>query len=234
MKTKRMKWLAALGGALGLGWAGNASAYVPVWVSSDSLTITITPTTDLGVDVDTTTTRLNDTDTPGTMSLSMQLGATAYFVSPATVTILGTFNNQEVQLKAACLDSWAIDADETAEADKVQVYALFSTLDNSVPTEAQFAQGGDYRHLVTGTPKWAGESLGSENNDTTDNVFEIPSSLPFSGGTEAGVGGGSDMDRLQVGNIRQLYLRVDAPPSSSVSAEQEIQVTLTADSGVGH
>jgi len=210
----------------------------PAWADpvpendKDSLTITILPSLDFGVDIDTATTQFGSVALGSAKTLT--LGTTEYLTAPAAVTVLGNFMNQELSVAAAGLDTWTVDTDDVAEADKVQVYALFSTLDNSVPTEAQFAQGGDYRHLVTGTPKWAGESLGSENNDTTDNVFEIPSSLPFSGGTEAGVGGGSDMDRLQVGNIRQLYLRVDAPPISSVSAEQEIQVTLTADSGVGH
>ena len=219
--TKAMKTMGLMlaMGSLAL-WGVQAQAADP---DLDSLTITITPTTDLGVDVDTTTTRLNDTDTPGTMSLSMQLGATAYFVSPATVTILGTFNNQEVQLKAACLDSWAIDADETAGADQVQVYALFSVDKTSRPVELEFEQGGDARHLVTGTNKEAGETAGSENDDLTGNQYEIAAANTMAGGT--------NMDNLAVGTQKQLWIRVDTPPTSTSEDQQRVQVTLTAVSG---
>ncbi|HAH07719.1 MAG TPA: hypothetical protein DCM05_14560 [Elusimicrobia bacterium] len=217
-KVKAMGLLLAMGiAALGVMQAQAADPDL------DSLTITIQPATDLGVDVDTTTARLSDTDTPGTMSLTMQLGATAYLVSPASVTILGTFNNQEVQLKAACLDSWAIDADETAEADKVQVYALFSVDKASRPVELEFAQGGDARHLVTGTNKEAGETAGSENDDLAGNQFEIAAANTMAGGT--------NMDNLAVGTQKQLWIRVDTPPTSTSEDQQRVQVTLTAVSG---
>ncbi|HAH07720.1 MAG TPA: hypothetical protein DCM05_14565 [Elusimicrobia bacterium] len=205
---------------LALAGAWRAEAADP---DLDSLTITIQPATDLGVDVDTTTARFSETDTPGTMTLALQMGATAYLVSPASVTILGNFNNQEVQMSAACLDSWTIDADETAEADKVQVYALFAVNKTSRPVELEFGQGSDGRHQVTGAQKLAGETAGSENDDLTGNQFEIAAANTMAGGT--------NMDNLAVGTQKQLWMRVDAPPNSSSDDNQRVVVTLTAVTG---
>jgi hypothetical protein len=191
--------------------------------NSDSLTITITPTTDLGVDVDTTTTRFTLTDTPGTMALTMQLNDKAYFVSPATVTILGNYNNQEVQLSAVALNSWTVDTDEVDEADQVQLYALFAADKGAHPTDADFDQGTDGRHQVKGAAKMAGETVvGVENNDLTGNQFEI---------ADASMAQGTDMDNLAVGAVKQLWLRVNTPLTSTTEEAVSVTITLTAMTG---
>jgi hypothetical protein len=139
------------------------------------------------------------------------------------VTILGNYNNQEVQLSAACLDSWAIDTDEIAKADKVQLYALFSVNKASRPVELEFGQGADRRHLVTSAVKVAGEAQGSEVDANTGNQFEIAAANAMTGGTS--------MDNLPVGAQKQLWMRVDAPPTSNSEDQQRLMVTLTAVNG---
>ncbi|MFA6028722.1 MAG: hypothetical protein WC969_02580 [Elusimicrobiota bacterium] len=207
-----------------LGAGGALAADTNPLNDSDSLTITITPATDLGVDVDTTTTRFSAADTPGTMSLSLALGATAYFVSPATVTILGNFNNQEVELKAQALDQWTVDADDVVnETNAAQLYALFAQDKDAHPDEAEFQQGDDGRHMVRTAPAVAGEPDGAEDDTLAANTYEI---------NNGDMPNGADMDNLPVNTVRQLWLRLDAPTFSDWSGVQRFVVTLTAVTGV--
>jgi hypothetical protein len=204
-----------LGAAVGQAWADPNTSN-----DKDSLTITIQPNVDLGVDVDTTTTKF--VTAGGNLTGTMALGATDYLVSPASVTILGNFSNQEVQVEAAGLDSWTVDADETAAQNQVQVYALFAVNKTSRPVEAEFGSDSA-RHLVTGAAQTAGEAVGAaENGDRTDNRYEIP---------VADMTSGTDMDGLAVGTLKQLWLRLDAPPSTTSDENQRVVVTLTAVNG---
>ncbi len=196
-----------------------------VWADdqdSDSLTITITPSVDFGVDLDTGTTELDGTLL--SVAKALTLNTTAFLTSPATMTILGDFNNQEVSVQAVGLDTWTVDTDENIGLDEVQVYALFTNTsrgEGDTPSEADFDQGSDGRHLVTGTPVFAGEV--SENDLDDDNNYEYVGLAP----------GGIDMDNMQVGDKRHLWLRLDTPGTTSVSGtDQRIQITLTAESGV--
>ena len=112
MKTTKTTWTLKamlLGATLGL-VSGDAWADPDSSNDSDSLTISVTPNVDLGVNVDTGTAKWE-----GSADLTMTLAtnATAYLASPATVTVLGTFNNQEVQVQGAALDTWALDRKST-------------------------------------------------------------------------------------------------------------------------
>lgn len=205
-----------LGAVVGQAWADPNTSN-----DKDSLTITIQPNVDLGVNVDTTTTKF--VAAGGDLTGTMAIGATDYLVSPASVTILGNFGNQEVELAAAGLDTWGIDGDESAEADKVQVYALFAVNKTSRPVEAEFGQGADARHLVTVGAKKAGELPADEDNDLTDNQFEI---------ADTSMTGGANVDGMAVdGSVKQLWLRLDAPSSTTSDENQRIVVTLTAING---
>ncbi len=204
-----------LGAVVGQAWADPNAAN-----DLGQFTVTIQPNVDLGVQVDTTTTKF--VTAGGNLTGTMALGATDYLVSPASVTILGNFSNQEIELQAAGLDSWTVDGDETAAQDQVQVYALFAVNKTSRPVEAEFGQGGDARHLVTGL-KMAGETLaGGEDDNLTGNQFEI---------ANADMTSGTNMDGLTVGTLKQLWLRLDAPPATTSDENQRVQLTLTAKSG---
>ncbi|MFA6093269.1 MAG: hypothetical protein WC986_09995 [Elusimicrobiota bacterium] len=219
MKTTMKVMTGLLAGlALGLLSLGSAQA-----ATSDSLSITITPSVTMGVDVDTATTRFTG-GAIGDMTLSMAPGATAYFVSPASVTVQGDFNNQELQLQAAALNNWTIDGDEVADQDAVQLYALFATSKSSAPLEAEFGSDGA-RHLLTTGVQVAGETSGSETNVRSTNRYEI---------NNGDMDSGANMDDMTVGSLRQLWLRVDAPPTTTYSAAQAFIVTLTAVSGASN
>ncbi|MFA6093268.1 MAG: hypothetical protein WC986_09990 [Elusimicrobiota bacterium] len=219
MKTTMKVMTGLLAGlALGLLSLGSAQA-----ATSDSLSITITPSVTMGVDVDTATTRFTG-GAIGDMTLSMAPGATAYFVSPASVTVQGDFNNQELQLQAAALNNWTIDGDEVADQDAVQLYALFATSKSSAPLEAEFGSDSA-RHLLTTGVQVAGETSGSETNVRSTNRYEI---------NNGDMDSGANMDDMTVGSLRQLWLRVDAPPTTTYSAAQAFVVTLTAVSGASN
>ncbi len=218
--TKVSRWMkTAVLGLMVLGLAaGQAMAADP---DSDSLTIAITPTLDFGVQLDTAATQMEGSSD---LTTSMLLNATSFMLTPATMTILGDFNDQEVSLTAQGLDGWTVDTDEIIGSNSVQVYALFALNKSTRPLELEFDEG-TAQHLITGAAaKVAGEPSGSEGNSGTDNTFEIATGAMSSG---------ADMDGMAVGTQRQLWLRVDTPSDTSVTGAQRIQVTLTAANGSG-
>ncbi|MFA5140926.1 MAG: hypothetical protein WC728_16995 [Elusimicrobiota bacterium] len=225
MKTMRGWLRCMLAAALAVAVAGGAATAADT--DTDSLTISITPSVDLGVDLDTTSAKMTGSATNDLNLANVLLGSTVYMDIPAMMTIKGNFNRQEVRVSAAGLDTWQVDEDETIEADKVQVYALFTLgLPNAnSPAEADFGSDGA-RHLVhaVGTSHVAGEDLGFEANLRTNNYYEI---------ANGGITGGVEMDDLMVNTQRQLWLRVDTPADSSVdeTQAQRIQVTVTALNG---
>ncbi|MFH1725880.1 MAG: hypothetical protein ABII00_14825 [Elusimicrobiota bacterium] len=172
--------------------------------NSDSITIIITPTVDLGVEIDTSAVNLNFT---------MAMGATDFTVVPATLTILGNVNPIELDVQGTNVSGspvWTLDADETPGQDELQVYGLFSVGRSTRPLESEFAGA---KNLVTPAAKRAGQEGGSG----PDQNFENNQML-----------GGADMDGLNVGDQRQLWLRIDAPPVTSTTEAQQMRVTVTA------
>src|SRR3712207_2347867 len=109
MRTWRI--LAAAGlTAVTVAFAGRAWAAVP---DSDSLTITVTPSPDYGLTITTTPAAFLNLG-------SVELGATAYTTTPATMTIVGTSNSQDMQVQGQILNGpWAFDTDSTNSADKM-------------------------------------------------------------------------------------------------------------------
>lgn len=171
---------------------------------SDTLVIRITPAADLGVTVDTANV---------TLDFTMDMGATAYTLSPATVTIVGNITPQELDITGANVSAdpqWLLDADETAAIDELQLYALFSVARTSRPAEGDFAGA---KNLITTSLKRAGLGGGSGANQNFENNS---------------MAGGADMDSLPLGAGRQLWLRLDAPPYTSTSSQQTFTVTVTA------
>ena len=224
MNTKT-KSRGAMAGLIAL--AAMAMTATGAWAldpDSDAFTIRITPNLDYGIDVDTATTQFDTGDPPGDLDVTLSLGATNFFISPATVTVKGNFNNQEVYVRAVALDNWTVDADETADLNQVQLYGLFTVNKTSAPLLAEFGSDSA-RHLIAGSAQYAGEPQGSETNTRTANRYEIANGDMTSG---------TDMDGLTVGTIKQLWLRVDSPPTSDYDTAQRFQVIVTADSGTIH
>lgn len=191
---------ALLGTGRGSAWADRNPAN-----DFDSLTLTIHQIVDLGVDIDTAAV---------TLDFTLPMGSTDYTLTPATVTILGTVQPQELDVSAQNMsvpaDAWTIDADELAAEDELQLYALFSVGRSSRPLEAEFA---GTKNLVTSTVKRAGTLSGSGANGNFENNAMT---------------GGADMDGLNVNVQRQLWLRMDTPPTTTKIVDQLITITISA------
>ena len=117
----RKRWWMALGVALGLGWAGQASAYdyTGKFVSTDSLTITITPAASYRIDIDTTNSSLD----LGLVSLDVD----TFTVLPATVTIGSTYATTDVRVVTQISGGWSLDTDTSnKEADFLQAWGVFT------------------------------------------------------------------------------------------------------------
>lgn len=170
----------------------------------DSIVVRIQPAADLGVSIDTANV---------TLDFTLDMGATQYTLTPATVTILGTISPQELNIQGgnnSANPQWLLDTDETAAIDELQLYALFATGRTAPPSEAEFA---GTKNLITTTLTRVGTSGGSAANQNYENNV---------------MSGGADMDSLAVGTQRQLWLRMDVPPYTSVTTQQSFTVTLTA------
>jgi len=172
--------------------------------NDDSIVIRITPRIDYGVIIDTASVDLDFT---------MDMGATDYTLIPATVTIVGNIRPVELDIEAANVSAapvWTLDTDETAGLDELQLYGLFSVGRSTQPLESEFSGA---KNLIISTPKRAGQENGNgADQNFENNVME----------------GGADVDLMNIGDQRQLWLRIDAPPYTSTGDEQKFQITVTA------
>ena len=213
----RKRWWMALGVALGLGWAGRASAYVPVWVSSDSLTITITPAASYRIDIDTS----NSSFALG----SVDLDASTYTVKPATVTIGSTYATTDVRVVTQISGGWLLDTDTSnKEADRLQAWGVFT--DTSVATTA----------AVQASPgAFSGTTPDTDNSDVLGlNVVYAG----FAGGKTQHVltagAGYKTMDAIpsylvdEAASKAYLWLKFILPPATTDNTEKSVTITLGA------
>ena len=197
----------------------GATAAMAAAPDSDSLTVRITPNVDLGVDIDTGTARFNHADAPGDLDIPLDTNATSYLISPASVTITGNFGSQEVEVVGqVSAGGWSLDTDEAIGADSLQVYALFAVSKDTSPFESDFAGANN---LVTTSPQMAGQPTGDEATPETNTRYE----------KAVGMDQGANMDNLPVSTLRQLWLRLDTPSSTSIDSAMDMTVTLTAKNG---
>lgn len=212
MRNIRETFLKALtAGLLALLPAGSAFADPVPSNDQDSITVAITPLVDLGVEIDTATARFSHADAPGDLAVALDLGATAYLISPATVTIVGNIQPQELDVSAQLSGGWTLAADEIGGIDQLQAYALFAVDRTSAPLEAEFAGA---KNLLTAAAKRAGGSPGVQ----ADGSFENDAMT-----------GAADMDNILLSApSRQLWLRLDTPAISTTDQDQELVITINA------
>lgn len=200
---------------LALGLSGVAEAG-----TVDQLTITLTPNVNANVAVTTTTVRWQNVgvgEIAGLDLSTLDLGATVYMIQPATFTMTGTFANMEVSVKAQgyTMGNWTFDADGTAAADQLQVYALMSdTSEPDAPLLTNYADGsadnvGD--QIIT-TDRRYGQSGG---DGAGDSIFQ---EVDYATASE-NMGNGAQ---------RHMWLRADLPPSTSDTTAKAFAVVLTA------
>ena len=206
---------------------------------SDSLTVTVSPDVNYSLDI---------TTTDAHMALgALALGQSTQTVRPATVTFSGSvLTGHELNLSAVITSPgtpWGFDAtpstgaNTSAEADKLAMYALFSsTMLATAPTGTAF---GDPVNWTT-TPSYEAAIL---DGDTDSSVLSVRAGADNSDGTRfeyresQGINaGGKNMDdntagSANAGNTKNgtahLWFWLRLPSATTTGTAQSITVTLT-------
>jgi hypothetical protein len=206
---KRMqRWTTTLVLALTAGLAGKAWAINP-----DQITITITPNVAQNIAISTSVVQWFSGDTD--LNLTLNLGATDYFVRPATVTYTGTYANAEMDVRGSLSGGWALDTDATSSQNDLQVYVLFgATGQGTAPALTDFVEdysaNGD--HVLTTDRRYG---LSGSDDGTNDSQYQTAS---YSSASE----------NLSDNDQRHMWVRLDMPPTTTVTTAQTLNLILTA------
>jgi hypothetical protein len=184
---------------------------------SGSFIIRILPSVDLGVIVDTTGAHWTGS---ADLDMAADMDTTTLLETGVQLTVVGNFNNQELELSAAANDTWALDTDEAPAVDQLRLYAVVGA-DQAAPPAAVNSSGAG--NLVTASPTRAGQPQADE---LTDNNHTYEFSTAQSPQYE-------DVDGMTVGTTRRLWLRADTPPLTTSDEQQTFTVTVTAVTGAG-
>ena len=209
-KFLRLLPFALLFGAIG----ANAWADLNPADDSANIQITIVPNIDRGVII--------DTDTPNMLDLGdVQMGMSTQTVYPATVTILGTVTNTELELSANITGGWKFDDDVTTmEQDDLAVWCVFKATTSAVPPA----------------------KTGSNFDDAMD-ALSPASPSAFFGPLRVGLAGGNgglndrfedgsvDMDSLAPGTKRHMWFYLRMPNQTSTANTQKITFILSVTPG---
>jgi archaellin len=144
-----------------------------------------------------------DIDTTGVVLdfPSANLNVPAFVVSPATVTIESTYATTELELDASLTGGWTLGSSTTT--DVLQAWALFtSTTVSTIPSKS-----------------------GNNFDDTND---RIASGAQQVGDTSAFEDGTFNTDDMAKNQKSHLWIRFHTPDATSVTAQQALKLTLTA------
>lgn len=189
-----------------------------IWADSNpandsaGLEIKLFPSVDRGVVIDTETVNLN--------LGFVDMGVSTQTVSPATITIVGTIMNTELNMSALITGGWTFDEEvaESTETDKLAAWVVFKTTTSSaVPSKS----GSDFDD--------AQDSLNS--NSAVFGPVRVGTQGGDSGLNGRFEDGSINMDSLFPGNKRHAWIYFRTPPNTSVSTEQQIHFTLTVTPG---
>ena len=202
--------------AMVMGLMGAAQA-----ATVDQLTITLTPNVNANVAITTTTVRWQNVGVGEIAGLdlgTLDLGATAYMIQPATFTMTGSFAAMEVEAQAVgyTMGAWSFDADGTANEDALQVYSLMSAAtepDAPALTDYDNGSADNVGDQIIASARRYGRS-GSDDGGN-DNAFQ---KAAYSSASE----------NLANGEQRHMWLRADLPPSTSDTGARAFAVMLTA------
>ena len=180
-------------------------------------TLRLSPNVDMGVVIDTA-----GAAWAGAADLDavLPLNSESVLGTGVKLTIVGTFNLQELTLSAAALDTWTLDADETPEPDKLRLYALIGADQASAPSGALFAGAAN---LVGAGALQAGQAQADEAGDSNHRYEFATAAAPQY----------ADADDLPVGAVRRLWLRANTPTLTASDQQQRFTLTVTAVSGAG-
>ena len=211
------------------GWLGLAALVVALGVTAakadpnsanntGTFTVRITPNVDLGVTVDTTGSAWAGS---ANLDVTTALNSESILGTGVLLTVAGDFNNQELLLNAAALDTWTLDTDETPEADKIRLYALVGANQTSAPASSLF---NGTANLLTTSGLPAGQAQADESGDSNHKFEFLTGQSPEY----------AQIDGMAVTTARRMWLRANTPSTTSTDAQARFTVTVTAMSGAGN
>jgi hypothetical protein len=218
----RMKKLIAgvLGiGLLAVGLSVKAHAYTDAIMADNTAQITITIRPNVNRLVTITTDNVNMD--LGLVDLTGDFVSTQT-VSPATVTIGGTFGNTDLLLSANISGGWTFDgSSDTIDSDALATWVTFTST-NVAATPSQTGSYFDGTVLADDKDLIAVDAVDypsirvGNNSGTLDGRFEDNS---------------TSMNGMLVGNERHMWMMFRMPSATTVADEQNITFVLTVEQG---
>ena len=153
------------------------------------------------------------------------MGTSTGTVYPATVTVSGNINNTELSLSALITGGWVFDNFQTYSStgdNQLNAWAQFT----SISTGLAPAQDNEYFRV--------GTTSGTKILSTTNLFAGIPVGIAGGSGIgrfENNEGGSGDMDSMNPVSVRHMFTYFTLPPTTSITADQDIQFTLTVRAG---
>jgi hypothetical protein len=184
---------------------------------SATFTVRITPNVDLGVTVDTTGAAWAGSSN---LDVTAALATDTLLTVPVSIAMAGNFNNQELTLTGAALNTWLLDTDEIDVADQMGLYGMFGN--NTSPTSPTTGEITGVTNLITPTPTRAGQIQANEGGDT-GHVYELANAH-----SEA-----QDVDGRSASDTFKLWLRARTPSTTTDGGQMAFTVTVTAVTGAG-
>lgn len=204
-----------------LSLANKAHAYTDALNSNNTaqITITITPNVDRSVTITTDNVNMD----MGNVNLTGGFVSTQT-VSPATVTVGGTYGNTDLLLSANINGGWNFDASsDTLETDKLATWVSFTSISSAtVPS-----QDGEYFRGVDGTEPDSALLASNTNAFAAMRVGTNAATLP--GKFENNL---TSVNGMAVNTKRHMWMFFRMPSDTSTTASQRVTFVLTVDQGI--
>ena len=174
---------------------------------------------------------INRSVTISTDSMNMDLGAvdvTGAFVStqnvtPATVTIGGTYGNTDLLLSADITGGWEFDASsESIDTNRIATWVSFSATD---VTDAPGQANSYFNGTLAGTDA---DLLG------VDGTYFAAARVGYNGGTLNGAfeDNVTTMNNMTLNSLRHMWMLFRMPSETNTTGDQKITFVLTVEQGL--
>jgi len=200
------------------GLVSTADRLEAVAVSSNNaaaMIVRISPNVDRGVEISTGDVHLD--------MGSVELGASTQTVKPATVTIQGTISNTELSLSGSITGGWSYDNNQTLTSTGTNLLNVWASF-TSISTNNAPSQGDEYFRVGTSS----GAKLISQTG--VYGITEIGHAGTGFGLFETN-GDGADMDSMNPGDQKHLWVYFNLPPTTSISAPMFVNFVLSSRAG---
>jgi hypothetical protein len=219
MTKRKRSWTWTLA-TLGLVWAGTAGASAQ---NVDSLTVTVTPNASYSLTLSTSL-------AANSFALgSVNLAASTFTVSPATVTVTSSYATTGLTLQGLLTGGWTLETANTAALaqDKLAAWAVFTDTGVSVAATVAGEAGA-----------FSGTAADADDSDVLSGAALSVGNLATAHLREFVLTGGAanyksahnlPSNAVDVGgSMSHLWLKLKLPPTSSTVAQQSLTVVVTA------